>query len=84
MDLKKIAVVPKKALSRKSEERYVIIDKQSGEVLDDANGYGFKTIKKAYAAWIWNQHNSSAEKESQEEADPLQDNQIDKPSEEAP
>ena len=29
--------------------RYVIVDKDTGNVLDDAQGYGYKTRQKAYA-----------------------------------
>ena len=32
---------------------YIIVDTETGEVLDDAQGYGYKTIKKAYAAYFW-------------------------------
>lgn len=30
--------------------RYVIIDKETGEIIDDAQGYGYKSKRKAYAA----------------------------------
>ena len=33
---------------RNSEDRYVVVDKDTGEILDDAQGYGFKTAEKAY------------------------------------
>ena len=33
------------------QQRYVIIDKETGEILDDANGYGYKSKQKAYAAY---------------------------------
>lgn len=33
------------------DARYVIIDTNTGEVLDDAQGYGYKTSAKAYAAY---------------------------------
>ena len=32
---------------------YIIVDTETGEVLDDAQGYGYKTVKKAYAAYFW-------------------------------
>ena len=33
------------------DERWCVVDAETGEVLDDAQGYGFKTAKKAHAAW---------------------------------
>ena len=35
----------------KSYIRYQIIDEETGEVLDDANGYGYKTAMKAMNAY---------------------------------
>lgn len=34
-----------------SEIRYIIIDGDTGEVFDDAQGFGYKTSQKAYAAF---------------------------------
>lgn len=34
-----------------SEIRYRIISTETGEILDDAQGYGYKTAQKAYAAY---------------------------------
>lgn len=31
--------------------RYVMMDTETGEILDDAQGYGYKTPQKAYAAY---------------------------------
>lgn len=36
-----------------TEYRYIIIDSDTGEVFDDAQGYGYKTAQKAYAAFSW-------------------------------
>lgn len=33
------------------DERWVIADVNTGQVLDDAHGYGYKSAQKAYAAW---------------------------------
>lgn len=38
-----------------TETRYIIINEETGEILDDAQGYGYKTAKKAHAAW-WYKH----------------------------
>jgi len=49
-----IKVIESKKLSvDEFDKRYIIVDRKSGEVLDDAQGYGYKTIKKAYAAWAY-------------------------------
>lgn len=32
-------------------KRYFVVDKETGAVLDDAQGYGYKTPQKAYAAY---------------------------------
>ena len=34
-----------------TETRYEIVDPETGEVLDDAQGYGYRSIEKARAAW---------------------------------
>lgn len=35
-------------LSKRYEPRYVIVNKETGEILDDANGYGYKSQKAAH------------------------------------
>ena len=40
--------------SETREKRCVIIDTESGEIVDDAQGYGYKTAQKAYAGWSYN------------------------------
>lgn len=81
---KDIAVVPREALPWSSQPRYIIIDKKSGEVLDDAQGYGFKTVRKAYAAWVWKQYNSSLKEEDQKPAVQSQDDQTSIPADQVP
>lgn len=50
--LKNYEVVPYKPTScEKWETRYCIIDAETGEVLDDAQGYGYKTVQKAHAGY---------------------------------
>ncbi len=34
-----------------SEPRYIVVDSKTGVVLDDAQGYGYTSQKKAYAAY---------------------------------
>ena len=33
------------------ETRYCVVSEENEEILDDAQGYGYKTIQKAYAAY---------------------------------
>ena len=43
--------------------RYIIVDKD-GKIIDDAQGYGFKTIKGAYKALYWKQNYDQIYEES--------------------
>ena len=45
------------------EKRYVIADEETGEVLDDAQGYGYKSPQKAYAAYAYKHRDKSKDKE---------------------
>ena len=36
-----------------SETRYRMVDAETGKIVDDAQGYGYKTAQKAYAAWSY-------------------------------
>ena len=44
MSKNNISVVQSDALSKYDDKRYVIVDKETGELLDDANGYGYKSM----------------------------------------
>lgn len=46
-----IKVVESSALSRGRDRRFVVIDEVTGEVLDDAQGYGYKTAQNAHRAY---------------------------------
>lgn len=45
------------------EKRYRIVDKETGEILDDAQGYGFRTAQKAYACYAYKMRDKSKDKE---------------------
>ena len=45
------------------EKRYRIVSTETGEILDDAQGYGYKTAKKAYAAYSYKHRDRSKDKE---------------------
>ena len=57
-----IAVVESDVLSKGYDRRYVVIDKDTGEILDDAQGYGYKTAQKAHAAWAYKNRDKSKDK----------------------
>lgn len=42
--------------------RYKVVSKETEEVLDDAQGNGYKSISNAYAAWSWKQGKHSKKK----------------------
>ena len=43
--------VQSKKLSKGNDTRWVIVDSKTGKVLDDAQGYGYRTEQKAYAGY---------------------------------
>lgn len=53
MDYSNIKVIRDAKLSQPYDNRYVIVDVNSGEIIDDAQGYGYKTMQKAYAAYAY-------------------------------
>lgn len=46
-----------------AETRYRIVNIETGEILDDAQGYGYKTSQKAYASFAYKNHNKSKDKD---------------------
>lgn len=60
-----IVVVEYKNLSKQNKKRYVVVDKDTGEVLDNAQGYGYKTIQGAYAAYGYINRDKSKDEEKQ-------------------
>ncbi len=45
-----VRVVVSPALSEGYDRRYVVVDAATGEVIDDAQGYGYKTAQNAHRA----------------------------------
>ena len=62
MSDKKIAVVLDGTLSTETDKRYVIIDTLTSEVLDNAQGYGYKSERKAYASYAYKTKAKSKDK----------------------
>lgn len=58
-----IAVVEAPNLSHPYDKRYVVVDKDTGEVLDDAQGYGYKSPQKAHAAYAYKTRDRSKDVE---------------------
>ncbi len=48
------------------KRRYVIKDMESGEIVDDAQGYGYKSAQKAYAGWAYKRRDKSKDTEKAE------------------
>ena len=46
--------------------RYAIKDMESGEIVDDAQGYGYKSVQKAYAGWAYKSRDKSRDAEKAE------------------
>lgn len=65
MPEKKVRVVKSSELSKPYEPRYVVVDFNTGAILDDAQGYGYKTPQKAHAAWGY-KNRTPAQKAAQE------------------
>ena len=59
-------VVRDEKLSTKYESRYVVVDAETGKVLDDAQGYGYKSVRGAHASWSYK--NRSPEKKAHDAA----------------
>lgn len=48
---KNYRIVHSEELSSRYESRFVVVDAQTGDLLDDAQGYGYRSNEKAHAAW---------------------------------
>lgn len=53
MSAKNYVVKESPTLSKPYDRRYIIVDAETGAVLDDAQGYGYKTVQKAHAAFAY-------------------------------
>ena len=61
--MRNITVIEDKSLSKQYEKRYIVIDEDTGEILDDAQGYGYKSVQKAYAAYNYKNRDKSKDRE---------------------
>lgn len=60
-----IEVIASPKLSKPYDTRYVVIDKNTRQVLEDAQGYGFKSKQKAYACYAYVTRDKSKDKEKE-------------------
>ena len=44
--------------------RFIVFDELTGEVLDDAQGWGYKSIRKAWAAWTYKNRSEEEKRET--------------------
>ena len=51
-----------------TEIRYHIVSVDTGEVLDDAQGYGYKTAQKAYVGYSYKNRDKSKDKAKQKKS----------------
>ena len=66
MASKNIKAIKSEVLSSRRSDRYVIVDTETGEILDDAQGFGYKSAPKAYAAFSYK---NKSDKEKIEQMD---------------
>ena len=58
-----IKVIRSETLSSRYESRYIIIAADTGAILDDAQGYGYRNPQKAHAAWTYKTQDRKKRKE---------------------
>lgn len=60
---KVVHVIQDEKLSKGHDKRFVVINAETGEVIDDAQGYGYKTAQRAYAAYEYKHRDKSKDAE---------------------
>lgn len=60
---REVTVIKDEGLSSRYDSRFVVVDKTTGEVLDNAQGYGYRTPQKAYAAWNYKNRDKKKDKQ---------------------
>ena len=55
-------VILSDSLSKPYNPRFVVVEKNTGKVLDDAQGYGYKTKQGAYKAWTFKRNAGNPKK----------------------
>lgn len=44
------------------KNKFIVIDKETGKILDDAQGYGYKTVRNAYVCFAYKNMNKEQKK----------------------
>lgn len=44
-------------INGKGQQRFILTDSETGEIVDDAQGYGYKSAEAAYKCWTYKIHN---------------------------
>ena len=47
-------------------KRFVVVDNETGEILDNAQGYGYKTARNAHRAWAYKNRDKSKDLEKKQ------------------
>ena len=68
-----VVVIKSDNLSSRYDIRYVVADKDTGAVLDDAQGYGYKTAQGAHAAWAYKTRDKSKDREKAQKRRQIRD-----------
>ena len=55
-------VIHSESLSKPYDLRYICVDPETGEILDDAQGYGYKSAQKAHAAFQYKNQSKAQKK----------------------
>ena len=66
MQEKEYQVIRSEKLSQLYDDRFVVVEKESGKLLDDAQGYGYRSIKKAHAGYGYKNRDKSKDREKKE------------------
>lgn len=69
---KKVKAVEGGSMSKKYNPRYVLVHTETGEIIDDAQGYGYKSVRNAYAAYAYKTRDKSKGKEKEEKRKRIQ------------
>lgn len=64
---KNIKAIKSDSLSGNYDTRFVIVNTETGEILDDAQGYGYRSAQKAYAAYTYKHRDKSKDKRRKQE-----------------
>lgn len=62
-----IKAIKSESLSSNYDTRFVIVNTETGEILDDAQGYGYRSAQKAYAAYTYKHRDKSKDKQRKQE-----------------